>query len=340
MKTDILLFTQTMHSLLSSSLPLQSSLAICEKILTGKGEKKFTVRILKKVSEGKKLSAALFEEKLFSSLYVSLVSIGEESGTLAQVFGHLALYLCDKKNMKRKFIQALLYPAFVLLTAIAVVLVLILFVMPRLEIIFEAFANSSDNIRMQMNRIKYGSFVTIGIMICCAVVTALCFTAHKISSKAAFIIDDVLLKLPVIKDFIMTMQMHDFSFAMKLLTQTHFPLLESLDYAKDVMSNFRIKKAVNSVCKNITEGCDIGKSFEREKLFPKYLAVWVKIAEENGKTQDSFSQIFNYYQNESENILTGLTQAAEPVFILLTGALIIAIIAQFVIPVFNLLGTL
>ncbi len=340
MKADVLLFTQTMHSLLSSFLPLQSALAVCKEVLTGKAEKKFTARILKKINEGKKFFNALSDEKLFPPLYVSLVSIGEESGTLPQVFGHLAAYLNGKRSMKRKIIQALLYPALVLATAIAVVFILTIFVLPRLEGIFEAFTNSSENIETQISKVKSGSFVSIIILSSFMAILTICLAAHRLNAKAALAIDSIILRIPLIKDFAMTMQMHDFSFAMKLLTQTHFPLLKSLAYAKNVLSNIRVQKAVESACKSIACGKGVGKAFEDEKIFPEYLTAWIKIAEENGEAAEAFSQIFNYYQNESESLLTSITQAAEPVFILITGAVIIAVIAQFVIPVFNLLGAL
>lgn len=340
MKADVLLFTQTMHSLLSSFLPLQSALAVCKEILTGKTETKFTAKILKKVNEGKKFSSALSEEKVFPPLYVSLVSIGEESGTLPEVFGHLGAYLNGKRNMKRKIIQALLYPALVLATAAAVVLILTAFVLPRLEGIFEAFANSCENIETQLNRIKTSTFVSSIILFGLMAVLATCLAARRLNGKTALAIDSLILKLPLIRDFVMAMQMHDFSFAMKLLAQTHFPLIQSLAYAKNVLSNIRIQRAVESACKSIACGKDAGKAFEDEKIFPEYLTVWIKIAEENGETAEAFSQIFNYYQNESESLLASITQAAEPVFILITGAVIIAVIAQFVIPVFNLLGAL
>lgn len=340
MKADILLFTQTMHSLLSSFMPLQSALAVCREILPGKAEKKFMEGILGKVDEGKKLSAALFEEKLFSPLYISLVSIGEESGTLAEVFGHLALYLRDKKSMRRKIAQALLYPLLVLATAVAVVLMLTFFALPRLEGIFEAFSNSSESVGMQMNRIKANSRLAVSALFVLMVAIAACLSARKASRTAALALDTVILKIPLIKDFAMTMQMHDFSFAMKLLVRTRFPLVQSLVFASGVLSNTRIKKSVEFACRGIERGKAVGKAFEDEKVFPKYLTAWINIAEKNGDAAEAFSQICGYYQSESECLLAGIAQSAEPVFILITGAIVIAVIAQFVMPVFNLLGAL
>ena len=91
---------------------------------------------------------------------------------------------------------------------------------------------------------------------------------------------------------------------------------------------------------NVMDGMAVGEAFEREKIFPNYFTVWIKIAEENGNTSEAFREISDYYRFENENILSEITQSAEPVFILITGAIIISVIAQFVIPVFNLLGAL
>ena len=340
MKIDVLLFTQTMRSLLSSCLSLQSALKVCSEILTGKKEKALVLSVFKKVNEGKKFSLALSDyKKEFSPLYISLVSIGEESGTLAEVFGHLSSYLKARRNMNRKIVQALMYPAAVLITAVAVVIILTVFVMPRLEGIFDAFSASSD-MAGQMIKIKARFIVTS--VITAAVILAIVIGAimHKANAKAAFLIDAAILKIPAVKKLVLTAQMNDFSFAMKLMTDTHFSLVQSLAQAKDVLRNGRIKKAVASACKNVMDGMAVGEAFEREKIFPNYFTVWIKIAEENGNTSEAFREISDYYRFENENILSDITQSAEPVFILITGAIIISVIAQFVIPVFNLLGAL
>ena len=340
MKIDILLFTQTMHSLLSSCLSLQSALKVCSEILADKREKTLVLSVFKKVNEGKKFSLALSDyKKEFSPLYISLVAIGEESGTLAEVFGHLSSYLKDKRNMNRKIIQALMYPAMVLITAVAVVIILTVFVMPRLEGIFEAFSVSSD---MAGQMIKVKARFIVSVVITAAVILAIVIATimHKTSTKAAFMIDGAMLRIPVVKKIVLTMQMNDFSFAMRLMADTHFPLVQSLAQAKDVLRNGRIKNAVASVCKNITDGMAVGEAFEKEKIFPNYFIVGIKIAEENGNAPQAFKEISDYYRFENENILSDITQSAEPVFILITGAIIISVIAQFVIPVFNLLGAL
>ena len=341
MKMNVLLFTQTMHSLLCSSLPLQSALSVCVEILSGKAERMLTKRILKEVNEGRKLAEVLAEEKkLFFPLYVALVSVGEESGTLAEVFGHLASYIKDKKNLRQKILQAMAYPVLVLATAVVVIFVLMLFVMPHLEEIFMAFTESSGDIGNQVARMeshfRAGAILFLALILLIVVLVLL----HRFNERGAFLIDCAALRIPLLRKVCMTMQMYDFSFAMKLLASTYFPIVPSLIQAKDVLSNRRLKKAVESVCEAVSGGAGVGESFEAEGVFPKYLTVWIKIAEQNGNSSEAFRQICDYYSAENENILAGVTAFAEPVFILITGAIIIAVISQFVIPVFNLLGAL
>lgn len=341
MKINVLLFTQTMHSLLMSALPLQDALSVCTEIITAKNDKNFCQKILKSINEGKRLKDSLeLYSSDFSPLYLSLVHIGEESGTLSQVFGKLSEYLKERKNIKQKLIQALAYPVLVLITAVIVILVLMLFVMPRLETIFMAFAEASEEIVLRAEKIKTQLVSFAVIFLLFILIISICFAVHKINKKAALVIDSVLLKIPGIGKIIKVMQIHDFSFAMKLLSDAHYPFVESLRQSSEVLSNRFLKNAILDVAERISEGESAGECFDKQIVFPKYLTIWIKIAERNGNTAQAFSQLSDYYSSENDNILGEITAFAEPVFILLTGIMIIAVVSKFVLPVFKLLGAL
>lgn len=341
MSTNIQLFTQTMHSLLMSSLPIQDALAVCVEVLSGKEERSLCERILKDINEGKRLCDALLGyNALFPALYIPLVNIGEMSGTLAEVFGKLKDYIKNRKDVRQKVAQALAYPILVLTTAIVMVFVLLLFVLPRLEGIFEAFADSAGEIARHTARIK--SHFLVGALSLLLVVLALLLgmVLRKLNERMAFVIDCLILKIPVIGKMVTTMQMHDLSFAMKVLIEVRFSFVESLKHAAQVLSNRRLKKSVLSACASISAGTGAGQSFENERKFPRYFVAWIKIAERNGNTAEAFGQIYGYYSAESGHMLDGIMAFAEPVFILITGAVVTAVIGEFVFPVFNLLGAL
>ncbi len=341
MKTDILVFTQTMHSLLKSSLSLQDSLRICSEILTSKKEKAIAEHILKGINEGKKLGTVLEDYKtLFPSIYISLVAIGEKSGNLVEVFGRLAEYLKDKKKLHQKMSQAMAYPIMVLFTAIVVIIILMSVVLPRLEDIFLAFTESSNSISLQVQRIKTNIMFIIIVSSVILLLTILFIVLHKVGGKFSFGIDSIILKIPYIGKSITAIQIYDFSFAMKILTYAHFPLTLGLEQSGKVLSNKRMAKAVHEVYLSVAQGYGTGESFEKQGVFPPYFCTWIKTAEYNGKIQEAFGNICDYYSSENENILTGITTFAEPLFILITGLIIICVIAQFVIPIFNIMGTL
>ncbi len=341
MKINVLLFTQTMHSLLKSSLPLQNALLVCSEILSGNSDKKFASQLLKNINEGKKLADALSDYiTLFSPLYISLISIGEESGTLPLVFERLAEYLKEKKKLKQKKFQSLAYPIIVLITAVAVIFVLTIFVMPRLNEIFAAFTESSNEIEYQLISMRSHFLLSSVFLSITLLIIFLCIILYKFNNLIAYFFDSLFLRCPFIGRIIITIQVYDFSFAMKLLSATHFPLVESLKQASTVLTNRKFKKSIISICNDITHGNSVGSSFESVNVFPNYLTVWIKIAEKNGNTTEAFSQICDYYSNENDTILANISSFAEPVFIIITGIIIISIIGQFVIPILNLLGAL
>lgn len=341
MKVNILLFSQTMQSLLASSLSLQDALAVCADILQAKNDREFCKILLLRLNEGNSLSNSLRKYKgQFPPLYTALVSIGEETGSLTEVFSRLSEYLKAKKQMKNKLVQSLAYPILVLITAVAVIMLIIFFVFPRLNDIFEAFAETSAGIEMKANLIKTNLTISFYIVMAIAVFIFLCLILHKLNEKIALLIDSALLHIPVIKKIITIIQIQDFAFSMKLLALTHFPLVQSLSYSSSVVTNRRLKKAVLSVCEGISRGESAGECFAREKSFPKYLTVWVKLAERNGDLASVFSQISDYYSAAGSELTAEITTFAEPVLTMITGLVIIVFMAQIIIPIFNMLGAL
>lgn len=346
MKIDVLLFTQTMASLLKSSLNLQEALEICSEIYGNKSDKKFCKELSLAVNNGNLLNMALEKyEKEFSPLYLSLVKIGENSGTLTQVFEKLSEYLKAKKEIKEKIIQCLIYPIVVLVTAILIVFIIMFYVLPRIQGIFEVFSDNANDILLSITKVK-ANLTFAGIMLLSLVfgslIFYLCYKKSRRGSEKRFaiLVDKIILKLPFIGENVTISQITDFSFAMKLLTSAYFPFTESMRLAQHVCTNLEIKKSVGNVFEKINQGKFIAESFEEEKSFPSYLLTWVKVAEKSGKTEEVFTQIYEYYSNETSNTIAKLVVSAEPVFILITGSIIISIIFQFVIPIFKMMGTL
>lgn len=338
---EVILFTQNIASLLKSGLSLQDSLEICSDINSSARNVELCKSLSKQINDGSTLSSGfkLFKNQ-FSDLYISLIEIGESTGSLSEVFEKLSNYLKEKKQAHDKLIQALVYPLIVFITALFVVLIIIFFVFPKLESVFEVFTESSEEVAMKIGSIKNG------IVVFCITLTTLfmfiiaIFITRKINKHFLFVTDKIVFRIPILGKYIQTNCTNDFSFAMKLLSSSYVPFSESINKAQHVVRNLYYRSCLGNVYKKVVSGGDIGSAFREEKVFPIYLVTWIALAQSTGNVENVFLQINEYYKNETANIIQGLVVSAEPFFILITGIVIFALVGQFVLPVFNLLGDL
>lgn len=339
MKVDILSFTQTMSSLLCTNISLQNALKIESEIESNKKNKRLCLDLLKNIKEGFLLSETMKKyPHFFNAFYISLVSIGEETGSLVSVFEKLALYLKTKKERETKVIQSLLYPAIVLFSAIVVIMIVVFFVFPQMEEIFSVFAHEAEVIKKQILKIKANIFFIFGSFVFIFLAALIIKYLRKKSIKVRFFTDSFLLKIPVIRKIIIINQTTDFAFAMKLLIESHFTFSQSMKQAAQVLSNEKYKLAILSINEEIVKGRSVGECFEQYKLLPSYLNTWIKVSEYNGDVKGVFSQIYDYYSKENTNIVNGIVIILEPLFTILTGLIVLLIISQFVIPIFRLMG--
>lgn len=341
MKINALLFIKIMTNLLKTGLPLQNALYLASDICQNKDDKEFCNHLYNEVTKGHSLSSCFDKyNDIFSPLYVSLLQVGEETGNLTDVFERLCEYQEEKKAKKDQLIQSLTYPALVLFTALAVIFIIVFFVFPNLEGILDAFSENSFVLEQRIASIKT-TFVVSGIIFFTVIfILSLFVLLRKTSEKVKYFTDSLLLKIPLLGKHIKFEQCHDFSFSMKLLSKAGYTFTDSLFSSSKVITNQKIKKSILTVYSKISKGEQSATSFESEMIFPPYFVSWIKLAETNGNVEEAFSQLYEYYRNENKNFAKELSNAMEPFFILITGIIIFAIIAQFVIPVFKLAGTL
>ena len=337
----VILFTENMAALLKSGLPLQNAVCVCSKINKNKQNIALCTMITEKLNKGKKLSEILKEtEGIFSDMYISLIRIGEDIGSLTDVFAKLSIYLREKKINTSKLKQALTYPLIVLFTALFIVALIMFFVFPRMEVIFEAFTEKSDKISQKLNSVKMMiTFFTVIFSVLLMAVFVI-FILYKKNKKIHFTVDKILFKIPLLCDYEKTICCSDLSFAMKLLCSSGIPFSLAMEKSCDVIENMYFKNALKNINKKISDGFDISVAFDKEKVFPDYFTTWLNLSIETGNAETAFNQIYEYYRNQTSQIISTIVTASEPVFICITGIIIFVLIGQFILPVFSLLGEL
>lgn len=334
-------FTESMASLLRSGLSVQESLKVCAKIDTSEKNAMLCGELLRALERGESLHEALAPFfPSFSSLYITLVGIGEAVGSITEVFDRLAQYLRVKRETRQKIIQALIYPLTVFATALGVIACILFFVFPRLQNVFAVFTESNGEVAEGINGVYRAITVwTVGIAVL-LVSVVLVLIVYRVSEKSARRIDGMLLRLPFVGYYIKTICTSDFVFSMELLCASGVPVVEALRRSADAAGNGAYRAALIRVSERLEEGNKLSESFAHAKVIPQYVVTWTGIGEATGSIQTVFSQLRRYYEKETIHIVTSLTASAEPVFILLTGVLLLILVGQFVLPVFSLLGAL
>ncbi len=333
-------FTDIFSSMLNSNLSIQDSLLLINEISENIKVKQLSKELHSEILHGKTLhdSLSLFPTT-FSSLYRGMARLSERTGNPKEIFSHLANFLHKTDETKQRIMEALTYPILVVSFAIICCILLIIYVLPKLIQILIQFDNSSSMEIIQ----KIGSlriFIFVFILIFCSffIIYIIFKNLCKKNNTIAETKDKLLLNLPFIGKHILSKQTLDFSFAMELLINAGRNIPEALKDSALSISNLYYKKSIYDVYKELEKGKILSSAFESVKIFPSYVVTWIKIGEKTGNVENIFCQIHKYFQNQVERNIKKLFIYLEPILILLAGVIIILIITNFILPIFNMYG--
>ncbi|MCR5614006.1 type II secretion system F family protein [Treponema sp.] len=344
----LLVFSENMSALIKAGLSVLDSLKICEKIDESKERKQFYSELINKVSDGFLLSDSLKEliyykaekKKIIktNSLYLSLIHLGEVSGKIEIVFERLREYLKKKKEIKDKIVTAMIYPILVFITAIAVIFIIVVFVFPKMNTVFEILSENSPDFLRTVNSFKSSAFfwLLIAVVLGTVLIEVNFLAVRYKSVKQVF--DRLLFKLPAVKRYFVMKNTFDFVFAMKILTGAGMSFSDSLEEAENAVSNEAYKNEIRQFKNNVQQGRSLYESSKEIKLFPEYFKLWFGIGQMTGNVNEVFFQVYEYCNKKLSDFILRLTSNIENLFILVTGIVIFLLVINFVLPVFNMLG--
>jgi len=338
----ILEFTEIMTSLLKSGLTVQDSVALCSSIAAESKTTWLCKSLLRALQSGLPFHEALaMHSPSFSSLYQSLVKLGEQTGSVAVVFERMSLYLRNEKKIRGKISSVIWYPLLVLFAALTGSIAIIAFIMPRMADIFIAFrAGEQGDALAELDRVYRSIWILLGVSV--FIITAIIFIVilRKYSSRFAYLLDNLFLKVPLFGIFIKAIQTMDFSFAMEMLTSSGINIHTALRETSQVIRNRAYSKAVNEVYDLILKGENLSNAFASFKEFPPYISTWIAVGEKTGTVGPVFTQIRGYFQEDVERMSEKFMNLLEPCLILTVGIIVLVMIMQFLLPIFSLYGRL
>lgn len=335
--SDLATFTRNFATMITAGLPITNALIIL-RTQSAKSLTPAIEQILADVEGGMSLGAALEKHpKVFSSVYVALIKAGEGGGVLDQVLSRLADNVEAQREFQSKVKGALIYPVIVVVGMIAVAAIMIIFVLPKLLSLFADF-NADLPISTKI-LIAVSNFASHYWFIVLAIIVGLVwvFRLYAQSSQGEEKIDRLKLKIPIYgplqKEIILT----EMTRTLGLLVGAGVSILEGLKIVSGVVDNVLIKKSLARASIQVEQGFALAHAFSQDKeIFPPMLYQMLAVGEETGKLDDAFLKVSHIFEQESANLVRGLTATVEPIVMIILGVGVGFLVVAVIMPIYSL----
>jgi type IV pilus assembly protein PilC len=335
---DIALFTRQLATMMKAGVPLMQSFDIVGRGNANPSVTKLLNDIRVDIETGTSLSAAFRKyPQHFNSLYCNLVEVGEAAGILEGLLDRLATYMEKTEAIKSKIKSALMYPIAVLIVAFVVVTLIMLFVIPAFKQVFSSFgadlpAPTLLVISMSEFFVEYWYLVTIvpvfGVY--------LFLRAWKRSEKIQIFMDRLLLKIPIFGDLINKSAIARWTRTLSTMFAAGVPLVESLDAVGGAAGNIVYKQATDKIQQEVATGTSLTAAMTNANLFPNMVLQMSSIGEESGSLDHMLGKAADFYEDEVDEMVAGLSSLMEPIIIVVLGTIIGGIVISMYLPIFKL----
>lgn len=333
---DVVNFTRQLATMINAGLPLIQSFTILEA--QAKPAMRKVVRVLQRdIEGGMNLGDALGKHpKVFDTVYIALVKAGEAAGALDTILNRLADTLEKQKDFRTKTKGALIYPGIVFSAMIVVMLIMMIFVVPKMTALYDDFGADlpfATQLLMDMsNGLRSKWYILAGF----AFLFVFVLRAWKRTPQGLYQYDTFMLRLPIMGPLRQKILVTEFSRTLALMITAGISLLQALDIVVGGLDNEVYRKAVVLARADVEKGRPLSRSLEKQVLFPILLPQMVAVGEETGKLDDVLEKLARYYESESEAAIKGLTTALEPLIMVVLGVGVGFLIIAIVMPIYNL----
>jgi type IV pilus assembly protein PilC len=335
---DVTIFVRQLATMMDAGIPLVQSLEILSSGQQNPTMQQLIDNIREEIESGSNLADALRKHPgHFDTLFTNLVEAGESSGTLESLLGRIAKYKERTETIKGKIKKALVYPAAVIMIAIAVVTVIMIFVIPQFEELFRNFgADLPAFTRIVINASNFlvtkGWMLGIGLFIFGYVT----ISAWKRSEKFQRFVDNAVLRIPVIGTIMHKASVSRFARTLATTFAAGIPIVESLDSVAGASGNVVIGDAVKRMKTQMATGQSMVFAMRQETVFPHMLRQMAAVGEETGSLDEMLNKVADFYEEEVDNAVDALSSLLEPFILVLIGGIVGFLVVALYLPIFNL----
>lgn len=334
---DLVVFSRQLATMVDAGIPIMGSLDILSQQSESKKLKEVLDRVKNDVEIGFSLSNAFAKHtNVFSTLYISMVKAGESSGMLDEILDRLATYLEKTSALQKKIKSALVYPALVTAMALGITILLLYKVIPVFKDIFSGFGADlpiPTLILITVSDIFRKYFLALIIVL---VILSFLFKKYIDTKKGRLQFDRFLLKLPVFGILFTKVAVSKFTRTLSTLVKSGVPILSSLEVVGRTCGNSVFEVAIEEVRRSVREGESIALPLEKSKAFPPMVVKMIAVGEQTGELEKMLSKVADFYDEQVDATVSGLTSLIEPLIIAFLGVVIGGIVICMFLPIFKI----
>jgi type IV pilus assembly protein PilC len=337
----LVVFSRQFATMINAGISIIKCLDILENQTKDEALKVVITIVRKDVKEGATLTDAMTKHpNVFNKLFVNMVKAAEIGGILDLILDRLAGFLEKEMEIKHKVKSAMMYPTIVLVFAFLIVGALFVFVLPRFKDIFTAM-------NVDMPPTTAFLFVASDFMIrywwiCIGIATAayIGYIQYSKTTKGRYVIDGLKLKMPVFGELSLKVSVSRFARTFGTLISSGVPMMRSLEIIGDTSGNAVLAEAISNARSSIREGQKISQPLAACGLFPPMVTHMIDVGEETGRLSEMLVKVSEFYDNEVEAMIKGLTSLIEPMLIVFMGVVVGFIAISVMAPIFKLVSSI
>ncbi len=336
---DTTAFTRQLATMINAGLPLTESLTVLKEQESSMSE--IAGMVLQDVKEGKGLAESFKRfPKVFSQVYVALVSAGEAAGILDNILNRLASNMESQREFKGKIKNAMIYPIIVLIAMFGVILGMMVLVIPKLSALYDEFdAELPQTTKVLLNLSKFSAkYWWLILFLVAGVVLLVKISLKNLAVRRKF--DEIKFKLPIFGKLSKMVSMTEFSRTLGLLVGAGVSLVEGLKISSKTSNNILVEEAILFSADQVEKGMRLSTVISQIDFFPSIVHQMIGVGEETGKMDDVLTKVSNFFQTESEQAIKGLTTALEPLIMIVLGVGVLFLVLAIIMPIYNLTSSI
>ena len=341
-ENDKLIFTRQLATMIDAGLPLVQCLDILANQSPNKAFAKVLHSVKGSVEEGATFADSLRKHpRVFDDLFINLIAAGEVGGILDTILNRLSTYIEKAVKLKRQVKSAMIYPLAILAVAILVVIVMLTKVIPVFEEMYDQFDDAQlpgpTEVILAMSHgftSNWYLFFAGGV----GIFALISFMLKNQQGREVF--DRAILRVPIMGPVLRKIVVARFTRTFGTLLSSGVPILDALDICARTAGNKEVQKAVLHARSKIAEGQDLATPLAATRVFPGMVCQMIGVGEQTGAMDAMLQKIADFYEEEVDVAVSGLTALMEPMMMVILGGICGGMIVAMYLPVFELAGNI